>query len=192
MEEINRAIPRVVFEAKDSDGNDLVGVKVTMDGKVLTERLDGTAISLNPGEHKFVFESAQKPAIENRWSFAKGSATATSASSWEKPPRPHLRKPSGRCDGLSHARALSGSSARTVGLVVGGIGVAALATGAVFGLLANGAKNDYQSHCGANIGAPAGSAIKVDTTGATTPRARRPGPPCFSWAGGLRPRPASR
>ena len=47
-----------------------------------------------------------------------------------------------------------GSSQRTIGIAVGGLGVAALATGAVFGVLASKAKSDYAQHCGANIGAP--------------------------------------
>ena len=32
MDEVNRAIPSIVFEVKDGSGNDLSNVKVTMDG----------------------------------------------------------------------------------------------------------------------------------------------------------------
>jgi hypothetical protein len=49
-----------------------------------------------------------------------------------------------------------GATQRTIGLVGGGVGVAALGAGAVLGLLASKAASDYQKHCGSSIGAPAG------------------------------------
>jgi hypothetical protein len=48
VDEINAAIPTVIFEAKDGAGGDLSAVRVTMDGEVLAERLEGTALSINP------------------------------------------------------------------------------------------------------------------------------------------------
>jgi hypothetical protein len=45
---VNAAIPTLVFEAKDAAGNDLSAVTVTMDAKPLVDRLEGTAISLDP------------------------------------------------------------------------------------------------------------------------------------------------
>jgi hypothetical protein len=64
VEEVNAALPTVVFEAKDASGADLSGVKVAMDGQPLVEHLDGTAITVNPGEHRFTFEIAGQPPIE--------------------------------------------------------------------------------------------------------------------------------
>ena len=56
-------IPTVVFGATDSSGAGFSAVKVTMDGEVLTERLDGTALAAEPGEHTFVFETAGYRAV---------------------------------------------------------------------------------------------------------------------------------
>ncbi len=56
LDDIERALPNIVFDAKDGDGNDLSAVRVTMDGAVLVERLDGKALALDPGEHAFHFE----------------------------------------------------------------------------------------------------------------------------------------
>src|SRR5882724_84046 len=55
--EVNAAMPTVVFAAKDQTGKDLAAVKVTMDGEPLADRLDGTALSVDPGEHSFVFDA---------------------------------------------------------------------------------------------------------------------------------------
>ena len=54
---INAAIPTVAFQAMDGTGNDLTYVSVSMDGKPLLERLQGNAVSLDPGPHTFHFES---------------------------------------------------------------------------------------------------------------------------------------
>jgi hypothetical protein len=64
LEELNRAIPTIVFAVQDASGADLGGVKVTMDGQLIADRLEGTAISLDPGEHKFTFEVAGQAPIE--------------------------------------------------------------------------------------------------------------------------------
>ena len=61
INEINAALPTIVFEAKDDAGADLIAVKVTMDGEVLTDHLEGTAIAVDPGAHTFAFESAGHP-----------------------------------------------------------------------------------------------------------------------------------
>jgi hypothetical protein len=57
LDEVGRAIPTLVLEASDQDGNDRSDVRVTLDGQVLAERLDGNAIEIDPGEHDLVFES---------------------------------------------------------------------------------------------------------------------------------------
>jgi hypothetical protein len=64
MAAVNAAIPTIVFEAKDANDNDLTAVSVTMDGQPLAERLEGTAISLDPGEHFFTFQVGGQPKVE--------------------------------------------------------------------------------------------------------------------------------
>jgi hypothetical protein len=55
LDELTKAVPTIVFTAKGAGGADLVAVRVTVDGAVLAERLDGTALSVEPGEHTFEF-----------------------------------------------------------------------------------------------------------------------------------------
>jgi hypothetical protein len=58
VDEVNRQIPTVIFAAKDPSGADITAVKVKMDDEQLTDRLEGIALSVDPGEHNFVFEAA--------------------------------------------------------------------------------------------------------------------------------------
>jgi len=55
--EVNAAMPTIVFEARDLQNNDLSAVAVIMDGQPLVPRLEGTALSIDPGEHQFVFSA---------------------------------------------------------------------------------------------------------------------------------------
>jgi hypothetical protein len=66
VQRVNDAMPTIVFEVKDDSDNEMTAVAVTMDGQPLVARLEGTAISLDPGEHVFGFEAAGKPKVEKR------------------------------------------------------------------------------------------------------------------------------
>jgi hypothetical protein len=62
--DVNLAMPTIVFEAKDATGNDMVAVKVTMDGQPLAMRLEGAPLSIDPGEHVFRFELDGQPGVQ--------------------------------------------------------------------------------------------------------------------------------
>jgi hypothetical protein len=59
LRRIQDRIPTVVFAARGARGEDLLDVRVTENGKVLTSKLDGRAVELDPGEHVFHFEGAR-------------------------------------------------------------------------------------------------------------------------------------
>ncbi len=135
VELVNAAIPTIVFEAKDGAGNDLVAVKVTMDGRPLVERLEGTAISLDPGEHKFVFEVAGQAPVtkvlvlresekDRRERIVIGPAPSTTTT----PPAgtgvtPQVPPPGGDSGAATVAPPEDHSTRRIVGFVIGGLGV---------------------------------------------------------------------
>jgi hypothetical protein len=52
-------IPTVVFAATDAGGRDLSAVRVSEGGRVLVNGLDGRALEIDPGPHRFRFERAQ-------------------------------------------------------------------------------------------------------------------------------------
>jgi hypothetical protein len=60
---VQQAIPSLIILAENESG-DVLDVRVIVDGKVLTERLDGTAFELDPGAHRFEFELAGYPKQE--------------------------------------------------------------------------------------------------------------------------------
>jgi hypothetical protein len=154
--EIGASIPTVVFEVRDAAGTNLVAVKVTMDGDVLAERLDGSALSIDPGEHTFAFEAAGRPRVEKRLVLWEGDKlrrervelealaapklaapppiTVTKPLAEPSPPHPDNSKP-------------SWSKARIVGLVVGGVGVAATGVGIAYGLIAMSRRNEANGVC---------------------------------------------
>jgi hypothetical protein len=55
LDELDKMQPTVVFEVKDAAGHDLSAVKVTVDGKSLVDKLDGSDLPVDPGEHVFTF-----------------------------------------------------------------------------------------------------------------------------------------
>ena len=136
--EIHAAMPSVVFAARDTDGRDLAAVKVSIDGRLLVDRLDGTAIVVDPGEHAFTFEVEGQPTVARRLLIREGEIARHETVGFERPTAPSGREGEGK-----------GSHQATVGLVVGGAGVAAVMAGGVLGLLASAKWNDSKSACGA-------------------------------------------
>jgi hypothetical protein len=63
---VTQALPTVVFGAKDGKGSDLFEVKVSMDGEVIVNKLDGKSVAVDPGPHTFQFEVAGLPPVTER------------------------------------------------------------------------------------------------------------------------------
>jgi hypothetical protein len=57
LDEVDNALPTVVFVVRGPDGKDLTAVSVAMDDLQLADHLDGSAIQVDPGDHGFSFES---------------------------------------------------------------------------------------------------------------------------------------
>jgi hypothetical protein len=154
LDELNTLQPAVVFEAKDASGSDLAAVTVTMDGVSLADKLDGTSLRMDPGPHMFVFTAAGQPTVTKRLVLAERDqsrrevvvfpAPETAAASLHAPSQPvqaeaETSTPSTSGKGMSTARVL--------GLVGGGLGIAGVAVGSVFGLLAGSALSNQRAAC---------------------------------------------
>lgn len=161
---VNAAIPTLVFEVKDAVGNDLPAVSVMMDGKPLTDRLEGTAISLDPGAHSFHFETAGQTPVDKMFVLHEGekdrrerivfgvaspvSAPPGGVQSTHSGTNANSSVPTGESSVPSSAASGGGmSTLRTLGLVSGGVGLVGLGVGAVFGVLAGSASSSQQSDC---------------------------------------------
>jgi hypothetical protein len=180
--EVNAAIPTIVFEVKDATGRELVAVSVTMDGQSIAERLEGTALSIDPGAHAFSFETAGQTKLEKQFVIHEGekerrerivfgapmvAATPTSApasilASGQGVPAP--------------ADATSGGlgTQRIVAIVAAGVGVVGLGVGIGYGISASSKHDSANKACpdpqcsdpnGVNLWNQAVSAGNVSTVG---------------------------
>jgi hypothetical protein len=73
MDDLQAAIPSVVFDVKDAAGRDLVGVKVSIDGTAMGITT-ATAVPLDPGPHAFRFELPGAPPVDKSLVLLEGEA----------------------------------------------------------------------------------------------------------------------
>ncbi|MET0389026.1 MAG: carboxypeptidase-like regulatory domain-containing protein [Polyangiales bacterium] len=57
LTEVDASLPSVVFAVSDAAGHDISEARVHANGRLLTERTDGRALSLDPGSYTFMFEA---------------------------------------------------------------------------------------------------------------------------------------
>jgi hypothetical protein len=66
LEDSDRQIPSIVLGAHDARGADVVDARVSVDGTLVREHLDGNAIALDPGSHVVRFETVGAPPVDVR------------------------------------------------------------------------------------------------------------------------------
>lgn len=64
--ELDRAVPSLVFVARDDQGKDIADARVLDGDAVLLTRLDGKAVEVDPGEHRFRVERAGGDVVEQK------------------------------------------------------------------------------------------------------------------------------
>ncbi len=142
LTEVDGVMPAIVFEAKDGAGNDLVSVTVTMDGQRVTDKLDGVPLQLDPGEHRFVFDSEGLPRTEQTIVLREGERDRHETVVLRQRVKSSM---------TSTPTASDTSPQRTIALVLGGAGVVGLVVGSVLGLVSKGAYDHaLQTECGNN------------------------------------------
>lgn len=57
LSEVEVSLPSIVLAVVDAEGGDLVEVAVSANGRLLTERIDGQALPLDPGSYELTFEA---------------------------------------------------------------------------------------------------------------------------------------
>jgi len=137
LAQVETSIPSVVPVATDAKGNDLPSVRVSMDGQLLLERLDGRSVDVDPGTHTFTFEASDGTKAEKQVVVAEGEKNKRVTATLGAPVEARPVTPGGDTKSTS-----SGVPWRTIGLVTAGVGVAGLVVGSVFGIeAANGCSN---------------------------------------------------
>jgi hypothetical protein len=141
LRDANARLPSIVVKAHAGDASDLTDVSVTFDGVPLVGRLDGRAIDVDPGAHTLVFTRPGSSATEKKLLFVEGEKgrvvdvdfTRTAANA------PVPRE--------SDASAALRPVPWTV-YVLGGLGLAALGTGATFGTIGLAGRSDLRTCSG--------------------------------------------
>lgn len=77
LEEIELALPRVVFLASDSQGRRLQDVSVEVDGRRVQSRLNGRSVRIDPGEHVVRFRHKDGVSVEQRQIVSEGNRVRT-------------------------------------------------------------------------------------------------------------------
>ena len=72
LDELERAQPTIIFDVKDLAGRDVSSVQVVVDGRALADRLDGTALGVDPGEHAFTFVVAGQAPLTQTFVIKEG------------------------------------------------------------------------------------------------------------------------
>jgi hypothetical protein len=132
MKEVLEMLPSVVPGAKDKSGRDIVDVKISVDGKVVAERIDGKALAVDPGVHTFRFETKGAPSLVERVVVRQGEKnrilTVTFASGTEPVTTPVKSPP-------------------IVAYVLGGLGLATLGAALYVDLDANSDARELRETC---------------------------------------------
>ncbi len=173
IEELKPQIPTIIFDAKDASGADLSAVKITMDGEVLTERLEGTALAVDPGEHTFTFETADRPPVtrtlmvlqtqkDRREVVTFGAATPQPSPA--SAPQPVSVTP---LPAAPEEKGLGMGTQKVLALVAGGVGVVGVGLGTAFGVMALSQKSDAHNACPATSCPTQDGLNKWNTAGTT-------------------------
>jgi hypothetical protein len=146
LSEVETAMPSVVIKARDPSGRDIVAVTVLLDGDRLVDHLDGLALPIDPGIHRFRFESGGMLAVEEQVVVGEGEKQRVLAVQFRplepKAPNPKLESPIPAGDHPSKV-------VRVVPYVLGGVGLVALGSFAYFGIKGRTESSDLAAGCGA-------------------------------------------
>jgi hypothetical protein len=149
--EVNEAMPTIVLEAKDASGHSLIAVTVKMDDELLAPRLEGTALSIDPGPHTFTFAVAGQAPIEKPLLILEGEKDRRERVVFESVGKPEPARTLDASDLAASPLTGGGPSRlgvqRTVGLALASAGVVALGVGATYALVAISRRDTASAAC---------------------------------------------
>lgn len=142
LTDVEADLPTLVFEARDENGQDTRAVRVTVDGSPLLDHLKATAIAVDPGRHVFEFSTPDGKKVQRRLTVLQGQKNRLVVVKFARPKAPpsHRALEHPELEGRAHAIPLGA-------YVLGGVGVAALASFGYFALRGRSKQSDLQDHC---------------------------------------------
>jgi hypothetical protein len=169
LEQVNGEQPTVVFSVRDEHGADATGVRVSVDGEPLVERLDGRPTEVDPGEHTFRFELASGKSAERRVLLREGEKDRPVSVDLGPAPAPPSTPPSTSPPHIS-PQPSSGNTA--IGVVVGAVGLAALGGAVAFTIAQNNNASNAKAACpsGCVANSPNATQAESDVSSAKSER----------------------
>ena len=160
LDQVNQSFASIVVQAKGTDGKDTFDVRLRVDGDVVAEHLDTHAIEIEPGTHKLRFEMAGQNPIDEDLIVRQGEKNhAVEVSFAPKPKTGGITTTSA----APTADTRPSRPNRIVPIVLGGVGVLALAGAGVFWAIAESSRSDLVSkQCSPNCNPDDVSGIKRD------------------------------
>lgn len=139
LAEIDAILPTVVFMAVDAAGAETAAVRVSVDGELLVEKLDGKAVTVDPGEHTVRYEMAGIEALEQKVLIRQAEKNRIVAASFRKEPAvlPRNTPPAGSF--------LNGY--RIGAIAAGVVGLAGIGVGGGFGAVTYSKWGEALSYC---------------------------------------------
>jgi hypothetical protein len=134
LSEVEASLPSVVFAVSDSDGVDLADVRVSADGRALADRLEGRAVTLDPGVYTLRFEAAGHAPAEQTVTVLEGQkqrllrvrlvpgATGEVPSHESRAPAPRNAPATARLTHTSYALGGSALAGLAAGIAAGVVG----------------------------------------------------------------------
>jgi hypothetical protein len=139
LQEVDAALPSLMIEAVDVNGHDLTTVRVVMDGAPLVTQLGGTAIAVDPGEHRFEFDAEGFNRKSDTILVREGQRNRSFRVVLEATPQQPVP-------------ATDGSMMRNLGIGVGAAGVVGIVVGSILGFVAKSTYDHaFQYECGSNV-----------------------------------------
>lgn len=173
LDSVEARLPTVIVSATDAAGNDLVDVKVTLDGQPFLEQLSGQAVPVDPGAHKIHYEYKDEAPIDEtivvkerekgrtltvKFGAKGGAAVAGGGGEGAGGPGGGGAggaggEASGGGAGAGGGESRSGGGGGgvpTAAWIFGGVGLVGLASFGIFGISGYAKYNDLKSSCSPN------------------------------------------
>lgn len=147
LEELRREVPSLVFRVS-VDGRSTADAKVFLDGELVAEQLDGRAIEVNPGLHTVRYEVGALPPLEQEVIVTEGERFRVVEGAFVSPVEAEPEAPAAGTGQPPPATEVQYERpVPMAAYVLGGVGVAALATGAGFGVATLTLESDMKKRC---------------------------------------------
>jgi hypothetical protein len=134
---VEELVPTVLVTAVDARGADVTDATVELDGQRFLESLTGRTTPVNPGKRTFVFRRPDGSTAETSVLIVEGAKGRAVVGRFPAPPAPPVEK----------EEPAAGAKDHTLAYVLGGAGVAALASFAYLALSGRAEQRDLERTC---------------------------------------------